>query len=64
MEERKIWKLQRCIYRLNDAPREWYNRVEQELLKLCERKNLYDEAMFQWNNKDRALCGILVTHVL
>ena len=64
MEERKIWKLQGCIYRLNDAPREWYNRVEQELLKLCERKNLYDKAMFQWNNKDQALCGILVTHVL
>ena len=34
MEEGKIWKLQRCIYGLNDAPREWYNRVEQELLKL------------------------------
>ena len=34
MEERKIWKLQRCINRLNDAPRERYNKVEQQLLKL------------------------------
>ena len=25
--------------------------------------NLYDEAMFHWNNKDGVLCGILVTHV-
>ena len=31
MEERKIWKLQWYIYGLNDAPRECYNRVEQEL---------------------------------
>ena len=31
MEERKIWKLPRCIYRLNDVPREWYIRVDQEL---------------------------------
>ena len=23
----KIWKLDRCLYGLNDAPREWYNRV-------------------------------------
>ena len=33
MEERKIWKLPRCIYGLNDVPREWYIRVDQELLK-------------------------------
>ena len=32
MDKGKIWKLQRCIYVLNDAPKEWYNRVEQELL--------------------------------
>ena len=44
MEEGKICKLQRYIYGLNNAPREWYNRVEQELLKFREggggRKNL------------------------
>ena len=39
-------------------------RVEQELLKIGGgRKNLYDEAVFHWNNEDKALCGILVTHV-
>ena len=63
MEEGKMWKLQICIYGLNHAPREWYDRVEQELFKLGGRKNLYDEALFQWNNKDGALCGILATHV-
>ena len=36
MEEGKICKLQRYIYGLNNAPREWYNRVEQELLKFRE----------------------------
>ena len=63
MEEGKIWKLQRCTYGLNDAPREWYNRVEQELLRLGGKKNLYDDALFQWNYKDGSLCGILVTQV-
>ena len=38
MEEGTIWKLQRCIYGLTDALREWYNRVEQELLKLRGEK--------------------------
>ena len=55
----KIWKFQRCIYGLSDGPSKWYNRVEQELLKLGGRKNLYDQAMFQWNNTRE----ILVIHV-
>ena len=35
-----------------------------EKSKSCARgrKNLYYEAMFQRNNEDGALCGILVTH--
>ena len=40
MEEGKICKLQRYIYGLNNAPREWYNRVEQELLKFREGEKI------------------------
>ena len=63
IEDGKIWKLKRCLYGLDDAPREWYNRVVEEMLKLGGRKNIYDEAMFQWNDKDGSLCGVLVIHV-
>ena len=63
MEEGKIWKLQKCIYGLYDAPREWNNTAEQQLSQFEGGKNLYDEAMFHWNIKDGAPCGILVTHV-
>ena len=31
LEEGKLWKLKRCLYGLNDAPREWYNKVEEKL---------------------------------
>ena len=31
--ENEVWKLKRCIYGLNDAPRAWYSRVNKEMLK-------------------------------
>ena len=45
-QDKKVWKLLRCIYGLNDAPREWYNRVEQLLKEFGGKKSLYDNAMF------------------
>ena len=33
------------------------------MLKLGATKNIYDEAMFQWNDKNGSLIGILVLHV-
>ena len=47
MEEGKIWKLQKCIYGLNDAPRARYNRVEQELLKLGGGKTSMTKQCFR-----------------
>eukprot|EP00794_Sanderia_malayensis_P006737 gene6737-7495_t len=34
MEERKLWKLKRCLYGLSDTPRKWYNKVEEKLTEL------------------------------
>ena len=58
-----IWKLRRYLYGLNDAPRAWYDRVDQELKKLSAVRSAYDDAMFIWHNKDGTLMGILVSHV-
>ena len=58
----KVWKLHRCLYGLNDAPRAWYKRVVEEFCKLNAKMSLYDEAMFIWI-AEGVLVFILVTHV-
>lgn len=62
-EKGKVWKLMRCIYGLNDAPREWYNRVEEVLKNFGGKKSRFDSAMFLWYDDDECFCGIVVTHV-
>ena len=57
------WKLKRCIYGLNDAPRRWYEKVREVLLKLGGKVSMYDNALFLWHNKDNELIGILAVHV-
>ena len=44
-EEGKVWKLKRCIYGLNDAPRSWYDRIRQELLQLDGKRSEYGNAL-------------------
>ena len=61
-EDGIIWKLKRCIYGLSDAPRAWYERVEQELCALRAKKSLYDDAVFIWH-QNNTLIGLVVIHV-
>ena len=62
-EQGMLWKLKRCIYGLNDAPRAWYERVEQELVQLGGKSSIYDDAMFMWHDNNGELIGLLVSHV-
>ena len=62
-EDDIVWKLKRCIYGLNDAPRAWYERVENELIQLGGKTSMYDDAMFLWHDENGKLDGILVCHV-
>ena len=57
-----IWKLKRCIYVLNDAPRSWYGRVCDEMINLGAVQSSFDKVLFTWY-KGGKLCGILVAHV-
>ena len=58
-----VWRLKRCIYGLNDAPREWYNKVTEELILLGAVRSKLDNAMFMWYNDKNEVIGHLVSHV-
>ena len=61
-ESGKIWKLKRCLYGLSDAPREWYDRVCQEMKTLGATVSLYDKSVFIWQENNN-LVGVVITHV-
>ena len=61
-EEGYIWRLKRCPYGLNDAPRAWFKRVKAELDKLSVAYSKFDEAMFYYK-VDGKLSGVMVLHV-
>ena len=57
-----IWKLNKCVYGLVDASRNWFLSVKKELLGLkCEQSKL-DPALFYWHQNDK-LEGLFLMHV-
>ena len=61
-EEGVIWKLNKVAYGLEDASRNWFMSVKEELLRLnCKQSNL-DQALFRWYY-GRELQGVFVMHV-
>ena len=58
----KIWRLKRCLYGLSYAPREWYDRVCEEMIKLGDKVSLYDKSVFMWHNGSN-LGGLITVHV-
>ena len=61
---KKLWKLGKCVYGLNEASRYWYERVKEEFLKVEMEESNYDDALFFYKPKKQEACkGILVTHV-
>ena len=61
-QEGKVWKLNRCIYGLADAPRAWYEKVVEELRDLGGVLSRYDQSLFLWH-VNGSLDGIVVLHV-
>ena len=59
----EVWKLKRCIYGLNDAPRAWYDKVKKVLKDFGGKPSMYDNALYFWHDKDMNLLGILAIHV-
>ena len=57
-----IWKLRRCLYGLNDAARQFYLSLSEELIKLGAEKSQLDPSLFAFYSK-KGLEGLLVSHV-
>ena len=58
-----VWKLKRCIYGLNDAPRSWYKSVNHDLTNLKGIVNTYVNALFLWHDATGNLMRILAMHI-
>ena len=57
-----VWKLEKSVYGLNDAARNWYMAVFEELHSLGCRRSEFDYGVFTWY-KNGGLAGILLSHV-
>ena len=65
-EKGKVWKLNRCIYGLNDAPRAWYEKVKGVMINLKGQLSKYDNSLFIWHqlcDKEKVFTGIIALHV-
>ena len=61
-EEGIIWKLNKVAYGLNDASRNWFFSVKEELLRLQMKQSKLDNALFRYY-KNGHLEGLMVLHV-
>lgn len=58
-----LWKLKKCLYGLNDAARQFYLSVANEMSNLnCSQSSL-DPSMYYKSNNESQLSGILLSHI-
>ena len=57
----KLWLLQKCAYGLADAPRCWYLKIREELIKLGAQPSKLDNGIFHFLHGQ--LYGIIVLYV-
>ena len=58
----KLWRLNKCVYGLGDAPRNFYLKLSEELITFGMVVSTLDKALF-FAFKDRVLIGIIACHV-
>ena len=57
-----IWKLEKVVYGLDDASRNWYFSVKETLLELVCLQSKLDKSLFRWYEGE-ILQGIFLMHV-
>ena len=60
---RMIWKLNKCLYGLGDAARQFHMSLKYELKRLGCQQTLLDKTVFFKKNDQGELCGLILTHV-
>ena len=58
----KLWRLNKCVYGINDAGKKWYNQLRRELLGVGAEVSSLDQALF-FSRTNEKLSGIMVLHV-
>ena len=58
-----IWKLNKCLYGLGDAARQFHLSLKYELERLGCKQTLLDKTVFFKHNDHGELCGLILTHV-
>lgn len=58
-----VWKLNRCLYGLNDAARQFYLSVNQTLRNQDCIQSELDPSLFYYKNQNGMLDGMLVSHI-
>ena len=59
----KVWQLVKCAYGLADAPRCWYLRIREELLKLGAHAFKLDNGIFIFKSHSSLLMSLIVLYV-
>ena len=57
-----LWKLEKCVYGLNDATRSWYFAIAEFLENMNCFRSSVDYGIFTWYDNQN-LSGVLLTHV-
>lgn len=58
----RLWRLNKTIYGLNDAGRQWYLKVKEVLESLGVKMSVYEESLFYWLHEGSCE-GIIGIHV-
>ena len=58
----KLWKLNKAVYGLTDAARQWFDRVKDAFLSLKCTQSKYEPDLFFWYDSNK-LQGMTVIHV-
>ena len=59
----QVWRLLKPVYGLNDASRQWYQSLREELVHLGCFQSTLDKAIFMYYDQNGNLEGVLLIHV-
>ena len=60
---KKLWKLNKCVYGLKDASRQWYLTLKEEILKAGGKVSTHEPGLFFCHNKEGNMSGLMPCHV-